>query len=77
MWNEGSSIGDEIVKYANAAGPDLIIVTPALDVTSKAKYIGPHAQKVIHCSKVPVLSIKKILVATSVGIADTSKKERY
>lgn len=58
LWSEGSNIAEEILKYANNTNPDLVIVTSALDVTSKPKYVGPHAQKIIHCSKVPVLSIK-------------------
>jgi nucleotide-binding universal stress UspA family protein len=58
FWSEGTSIADEILKHTNA-NTDLVVVTSALDVTSKPKYIGPHAQKVIHCSKAPVLSIKK------------------
>jgi nucleotide-binding universal stress UspA family protein len=60
LWSEGSTIADEILKYANQSKPDLVIVTAALDVTSKPKYIGPHAQKIIHCCKSPLLSIKKI-----------------
>lgn len=59
-WTESNTIADEIVRYANKISPDLIVVTTALDVISKAKYIGPHAQKIIHCSKSPVLSIKKV-----------------
>jgi len=62
LWSDGFSIADEIVKYANKTGPDIIVVTPALDVTSKPRYIGPHAQKIIHCAKVPVLCIKKLNV---------------
>lgn len=59
-WSEGSTIADEILKYASNENPDLVVVTSALDVTSKPKYIGPHAQKIIHACKVPLLSIKKI-----------------
>lgn len=66
LWSESTSISiaDEIVKYTNQSNPDLIVVTAALDVTSKARYIGPHAQRIIHCSRAPVLSIKKLNVAT-------------
>ena len=60
VWSEGSTIADEILKYSNKVNPDLIVLTAALDATSKSKYIGPHAQKIIHCSKTSVLSIKKI-----------------
>lgn len=66
LWSEGSNIAGEIVKYAHKINPDLVVVTSALDVTSKPRYIGPHAQKIIHCSKVPVLSIKKLSVPSLV-----------
>lgn len=66
LWIEGQGIADEIVRYANKTNPDLVIVTSALDVTSKPRYIGPHAQRIIHCSKVPVLSIKKLSVPSLV-----------
>jgi nucleotide-binding universal stress UspA family protein len=66
LWTEGNSIADEIVKYTNTTNPDLVVVTSALDVTSKPKYIGPHAQKIIHCSKAPVLSVKKLSVPSLV-----------
>lgn len=66
LWIEGQGIADEIVRYANKTNPDLVVVTSALDVTSKPRYIGPHAQKIIHCSKVPVLSIKKLSVPSLV-----------
>ena len=58
FWSEGNNIAEEIVRHCNNTS-DLVVVTPGLDVTSKPKYVGPHAQKIIHCSKVPVLSIKK------------------
>lgn len=66
FWNEGIGIADEIVRYTNNTSTDLVIVTSGLDVTSKPKYIGPHAQKIIHCSKSPVLSIKKNTVPSFV-----------
>lgn len=66
IWSEGYSIADDIVNYAHKANSDLVVVTSALDVTSKPRYIGPHAQKIIHCSKAPVLSIKKLSVPSLV-----------
>lgn len=66
LWIEGQGIADEIVRYANKTNPDLVVVTSVLDVTSKPRYIGPHAQRIIHCSKVPVLSIKKLSVPSLV-----------
>jgi nucleotide-binding universal stress UspA family protein len=65
-WSEGNSIADEILKYSTKTSPDLVVVTSALDLTSKPKYIGPHAQKIIHSSKVPILSIKKLSVPSLV-----------
>lgn len=66
IWSEGYRIADDIVNYAHKANSDLVVVTSALDVTSKPRYIGPHAQKIIHCSKAPVLSIKKLSVPSLV-----------
>jgi len=66
LWLEGHGIAEEIVKYINNTNPDIVVVTSALDATSKPKYIGPHAQKIIHCSKAPVLSIKKLSVPSLV-----------
>lgn len=66
LWSEGHSIADDIVNYANKTNPDIVVITSALDVTSKPRYIGPHAQKIIHCSKSPVLSIKKLSVPSLV-----------
>lgn len=65
-WIEGNNIADEIVDWSHKTSPDIVIVTSALDVTSKPKYIGPHAQKIIHSSKAPVLSIKKLNVPSLV-----------
>ncbi|MGZ3853283.1 MAG: universal stress protein [Flavisolibacter sp.] len=65
FWSEGTSIAEEILRYSNSAS-DLVVVTSGLDVTSKPKYVGPHAQKIIHCSRVPVLSIKKNTVPSFV-----------
>jgi nucleotide-binding universal stress UspA family protein len=61
-WGIGFSIGDEVINYALNHNPDLVVVTTALDVTSKPKYIGPHTQKIINSIKVPVLSLKNVPV---------------
>ena len=66
LWNEGPGIAEEVVKYTSTSSPDLVVITSVLDVTSKPKYIGPHTQKIIHCSKAPVLTIKKMLVPSAV-----------
>ena len=62
LWNSGSSVADDVLLETQRTGSDLVIVTSVLDVTTKANFIGPHTQKILHYSKVPVLSIKKINV---------------
>jgi nucleotide-binding universal stress UspA family protein len=62
-WGHGMSIANDIIQYAQQSNPDLIVVTSALDAIPKSNFIGPHAQKVIHASKVPILNIKKQGVA--------------
>jgi nucleotide-binding universal stress UspA family protein len=66
LWSEGSTITDDVIKYAQQNDPDLLVVTSALDVTSKPKFVGPHTQKIINCAKTALLSIKKITVASPV-----------
>lgn len=65
-WGEGGTIADDILRFAMQRKPDLIIVTSAIDGTSKPRFIGPYTQKIIHCAKVPVLSIKKVTIPTFV-----------
>jgi len=65
-WNKGTIISDDVLHCAGENNSDLIVVTSALDVTTKSNFIGPHSQKIINCSKVPVLSIKKISVPSLV-----------
>jgi nucleotide-binding universal stress UspA family protein len=59
-WGNGNTISDQILDYAQMNNTDLIAITSGLDVTTKANFIGPHAQRIINCAKVPVISIKKI-----------------
>jgi nucleotide-binding universal stress UspA family protein len=61
-WNKGTTIPDDILQFSQESNSDLVIVTSVLDVTTKPGFIGPHSQKIINCSKVPVLTIKKIAV---------------
>ena len=61
-WNSGNSIADDVLLETQQTNSDLVVVTSILDVTTKPNFIGPHTQKILHCSKVPVLSIKKINV---------------
>jgi nucleotide-binding universal stress UspA family protein len=59
-WGNGNTISDQILDYAQMNHTDLIAITSGLDVTTKPNFIGPHAQRIINCAKVPVISIKKI-----------------
>ena len=63
VWGNGTALADVVLTYAQQSLPDLIVVTSVLDVVSKSNYVGPHAQKIINCSKAPVLSTKKVGVA--------------
>ena len=62
LWNSGNSVAEDVLLETQRTGSDLVIVTSVLDVATKANFIGPHTQKILHYSKVPVLSIKKINV---------------
>jgi nucleotide-binding universal stress UspA family protein len=59
LWGAGRTVADDVLSYAHQINPDLIIITPVLDVTTKPKFVGPHTQKIINCAKAPILSIKK------------------
>lgn len=59
-WGNGDGISEDILSHVQQASNDLIVVTNLLDVTTKNGFIGPHAQKIVNCSKIPVLSITGI-----------------
>lgn len=58
-WGEGVSVSEDILNFSQRNRPDLIILTSALDAIVKPNFIGPHTQKLINNSRVPLLSIKK------------------
>jgi nucleotide-binding universal stress UspA family protein len=60
VWSTGRSIADDILEFAQKSTPELIVLTSALDVIAKPDFVGPHTQKIIHGSKVALLSIKKV-----------------
>jgi nucleotide-binding universal stress UspA family protein len=62
IWNSGNSIADDVLLESQQTAAELIVITSVLDVTTKPNFIGPHTQKILHCSKVPVLNIKKLSV---------------
>lgn len=59
-WGQGNSVSDDIFQFIQTNKADLIVLTSAIDAISKPNFIGPHTQKLINCSKVPVLNIKKV-----------------
>lgn len=62
LWNSGTSVADDVLLETQRTNSELVVITSVLDVTTKPNFIGPHTQKILHHSKVPVLSIKKINV---------------
>ena len=60
VWGMGLSIAEDVLVYVQQISPDLVIVTSVLDVVTKPDFLGPHTQKILNCSKAPVLSIKRI-----------------
>ncbi len=59
-WGNGNTISEDVLTYMHKSFPDLVVITSVLDVTPKPNFIGPHTQKIMNCSKVPVLSIKRV-----------------
>lgn len=60
QWNESNAIADSILIHAEKNNSNLIILTPAIDVSTKQYYIGPIAHRVIHLTKTPLLIINKV-----------------
>jgi nucleotide-binding universal stress UspA family protein len=59
---EGNFIADSVLKQAEKNSTDLIVVTPAIDVSAKQFYIGPNAHKIIQQAKIPLLNINRMNV---------------
>jgi len=58
-WSRGNSISDDILEHSQYANPDLIILASSLDAISKPDFIGPHAQRIINRSNIPLLTINE------------------
>jgi len=58
-WSRGNSVSDDILEHSQHAKPDLIILASSLDAISKPDFIGPHAQRIIHRSNIPLLTINE------------------
>lgn len=55
-----NAIPQTVLLEAEQSGADLIVVTPATDVSNKQFYIGPNTHYIIHNAKVPLLVINKV-----------------
>jgi nucleotide-binding universal stress UspA family protein len=60
--NRRGPISQNILAQAEKSNSDLIIITPAIDVSPKHFYIGPNAHYVIHNARIPILVINKVNV---------------
>jgi len=58
-WGRGTSIADDVLHFEQLNNPDLLVLTSNLDAIAKPYFIGPHMQKIINTSRIPLLSIKK------------------
>jgi len=65
-WGSGKGIAEDVMHHVQQSLNDLIVVTSLLDVANKPGFIGPHTQKIIHSSRIPVLSTKGIGVPSYV-----------
>jgi nucleotide-binding universal stress UspA family protein len=59
-WANGNFIADDVLQFASQTAQELIVLTSILDAIAKPAFLGPHSQKIINASKIPVLAIKKI-----------------
>jgi nucleotide-binding universal stress UspA family protein len=59
-WSGDRNISEEVLHFIQSKMTDLVILTPVLDATIKPNFIGPHMQRIMNCSRVPVLNIKKV-----------------
>jgi nucleotide-binding universal stress UspA family protein len=55
----GATIPDRVLNMINRDRFDIVLLTPSIDMTNKQLFIGPHTQKIINQSPIPVLVIKR------------------
>jgi nucleotide-binding universal stress UspA family protein len=60
VCNSMNSIPQIILREAEEKQSDVIIITPATDVSNKQFYIGPNMHFIIHNARVPVLVINRV-----------------
>jgi nucleotide-binding universal stress UspA family protein len=59
-WGKGISIADDILQHERQTTPDLILLNPALDASSKPDFIGPQVQRIVHSATTPIVSVKHL-----------------
>lgn len=62
VWGDGNSIAEDVLAFIHENQPGLVVLTPVIDFNTKINFIGPHAQKILHHCRVPLLHIKKATV---------------
>ncbi len=62
IWGSEHSISKDILMQVEKLNSDLVIVTPAIDVSPKTFYIGPNTHDIIHNARISVLFINKVNV---------------
>jgi len=67
VWGTEQSISKDILLQSERVNSDLVIVTPAIDVSAKTFYIGPNTHDIIHNARTPVLFINKVNVYALTG----------
>jgi nucleotide-binding universal stress UspA family protein len=67
VWGTENSIAKNILQQSERTNADLVIITPATDVSPKTFYIGPNTHDIIHNAKTPVLVINKVNVYALTG----------
>ena len=58
--NTTGSVARKVLLQIDNCKSDLVIITPAIDVSAKQFYIGPNMHYIINNSKVPVLIINRV-----------------
>lgn len=59
-WEKADAVGNDIIRFADVNQSDLLVITTALDSIGKPDFIGPHTQRLINLSKIPVLNISEL-----------------
>lgn len=67
IWGTENSLAKNILYQSEKANADLVILTPAIDVSAKTFYIGPNTHDIIHNAKTPIMVINKVNIYALTG----------